>query len=83
MNEYRPAKKRITVSVGESVKIIREPQELSQNQLSQLTGIPQATIFNLFIPVSPLRRFFPCVPSHLLSFLHHLGAMNYELSAGG
>jgi len=44
MNEYRPAKKRITVSVGESVRIIRELQELSQNQLSQLTGMPQATI---------------------------------------
>jgi transcriptional regulator with XRE-family HTH domain len=44
MNEYRPVKKRITVSVGESVRIIRELQELSQNQLSQLTGIPQTTI---------------------------------------
>jgi len=44
MNDYRPAKKRITVSVGESVRIIRELQELSQNQLSGLTGIPQATI---------------------------------------
>jgi len=38
------AKKRITVSVGESVRIIRELQELSQNQLSQFTGIPQTTI---------------------------------------
>jgi transcriptional regulator with XRE-family HTH domain len=44
MREYRAAKKRITVSVGESVRIIRELQELSQNQLSQLTDIPQATI---------------------------------------
>ncbi|MDP2646431.1 MAG: helix-turn-helix transcriptional regulator [Desulfobacterales bacterium] len=44
MNEFRPAKKRITVSVGESVRIIRELQELSQNELSKLTGIPQATI---------------------------------------
>jgi transcriptional regulator with XRE-family HTH domain len=44
MNEYRAAKKRITVSVGESVRIIGELQELSQNQLSTLTGIPQATI---------------------------------------
>jgi len=32
------------VTVGESVGIIRELQELSQNQLSKLTGIPQATI---------------------------------------
>jgi len=44
MREYRSARKRITVSIGESVRIIRELQELSQNQLSQLTGIPQATI---------------------------------------
>ena len=44
MKEYKPAKKRIIVSVGESVRIIRELQELSQNQLSQITGIPQATI---------------------------------------
>ena len=44
MNEYRPSKKRIEVSVGESVRIVRELQELSQNQLSALTGIPQSTI---------------------------------------
>ena len=44
MKEFRPAKKRIEVSVGESVRIIRELQDLSQNQLSELTGIPQATI---------------------------------------
>ena len=44
MSEYKPAKKRVEVSVGESVRIIRELQDLSQNQLSDLTGIPQATI---------------------------------------
>ena len=44
MNEYLPGKKRIEVSVGESVRIIRDLQELSQNQLSKLAGIPQATI---------------------------------------
>ena len=44
MKEYKPAKRRIIVSVGESVRIVRELQELSQNQLSHLTGIPQATI---------------------------------------
>jgi transcriptional regulator with XRE-family HTH domain len=44
MKEYKPAKKRIMVSVGESIRVIRELQELSQNQLSQITGIPQATI---------------------------------------
>jgi len=32
------------VSVGESVRIIRELQDLSQNELAARTGIPQATI---------------------------------------
>lgn len=44
MKEFRPAKKRIEVSVGESVRILRELQELSQTQLAALTGIPQATL---------------------------------------
>ena len=44
MKGYRPARKRVTVSVGESVRIIRELQELSQNELAERTGIPQATI---------------------------------------
>ena len=44
MKNFRPAKKRVDVSVGESVRILRELQELSQTQLAGLTGIPQATI---------------------------------------
>ncbi|MBW2238740.1 MAG: helix-turn-helix transcriptional regulator [Deltaproteobacteria bacterium] len=44
MSEYSRARRRIEVTVGESVRIIRELQELSQNQLAQLTGIPQSTI---------------------------------------
>lgn len=44
MSQLRPAKKRIKVSVGESVRIVRELQGLSQNQLAQYTGIPQATL---------------------------------------
>jgi transcriptional regulator with XRE-family HTH domain len=44
MKEYSKATKRIDVSVGESVKIIRQMQELSQNELSRMTGIPQSTI---------------------------------------
>ena len=44
MKSYRPAKKRISVSVGQSVRIIRELQELSQSELSELTRIPQSTI---------------------------------------
>jgi transcriptional regulator with XRE-family HTH domain len=44
MKTFRPARKRIDVSVGESVRIIRELQGHSQNQLARLTGIPQATL---------------------------------------
>ena len=44
MKAYRPAKKRVAVSVGESVRIIRELQDMSQNELAKRTGIPQATI---------------------------------------
>jgi transcriptional regulator with XRE-family HTH domain len=44
MKDYSKAKKRIDVSVGESVRIMRELQELSQNELARLTGIPQSTI---------------------------------------
>ena len=44
MSDYKPAKKRTDVSVGESVRIIRELQGLSQNGLAKLSGIPQSTI---------------------------------------
>ncbi len=44
MKDYRKAKKSIEVSVGESVRILREFQGLSQNELARLTGIPQSTI---------------------------------------
>lgn len=44
MNHYRKARQRATVSIGESVRIMRELQEFSQNQLAEITGIPQSTI---------------------------------------
>ncbi len=44
MKSYRRAKRMIDVSLGESVRIVRELQELSQNDLAELTGIPQSTI---------------------------------------
>ena len=44
MKNYRKAKKTIDVTVGESVRIIRELQGLSQNELAKITGIPQSTI---------------------------------------
>ena len=44
MKDYKIAKKQVDVSVGESVRIIRELQEMSQNKLARETGIPQSTI---------------------------------------
>jgi transcriptional regulator with XRE-family HTH domain len=44
MKDYQQAQHRIDVSIGESVRIIRELQELSQNELSAITGIPQSTL---------------------------------------
>ena len=44
MENFNKAKKNLDLSVGESVRIVRELQELSQNDLAQLTGIPQSTL---------------------------------------
>lgn len=44
VKNYRKAVKRIDVSMGDSLRILRELQELSQNELSTMTGIPQSTI---------------------------------------
>ena len=42
--KMQKSRQRVSVSVGDSVRIMRELQELSQNQLAELTGIPQSTI---------------------------------------
>ncbi|MBF0197867.1 MAG: helix-turn-helix transcriptional regulator [Planctomycetes bacterium] len=42
--DYRPAKRHVEVSPGKALKIVRELQKLSQNQLAELTGINQTTI---------------------------------------
>ena len=44
MENFKKAKKNLDLSVGESVRIVREFQELSQNDLAKLTGIPQSTL---------------------------------------
>lgn len=44
MKDFQESPKRTDVSIGESVRIIRELQELSQNELSAMTGIPQSTL---------------------------------------
>lgn len=44
MKDFKPAKRYVEVSTGESVRILRELQELSQNELAELSGIPPSTI---------------------------------------
>jgi transcriptional regulator with XRE-family HTH domain len=44
MKDFRPAKRHVEVSPGEPVRILRELQELCQNELAELSGIPQSTI---------------------------------------
>jgi transcriptional regulator with XRE-family HTH domain len=44
MKNFRKAQKTVDVTVGESVRILRELQEFSQNELAELTGIPQSTL---------------------------------------
>ena len=44
MKDFKPARTRIEVTVGESARILRELQEMSQNDLALLAGIPQSTI---------------------------------------
>ena len=39
MSEFRKAKTRVQISPGESVRIMRELQELSQNQLAEAVGM--------------------------------------------
>lgn len=72
--DIHPAKKRIDVSVGESVRIVRELQGLSQTELARMTAIPQSTIsaiengsISLGIErAKVLARALPCHPAVLV-----------------
>jgi transcriptional regulator with XRE-family HTH domain len=74
MKGFRKAKKTVDVSVGESVRVIRELQELSQNQLAELSGIPQSAISGIEhdrIPIGverakALARALKCHPAVLV-----------------
>lgn len=44
---YKIAAKNVEVSVGESVRILRELQGLTQTQLAALTGFSQATLSSI------------------------------------
>jgi transcriptional regulator with XRE-family HTH domain len=45
--EFLPSKKRAHLSQGEMLRIIREKNELSQNQLAEKSGITQSTLSSL------------------------------------
>ena len=72
--DVRPAKARVVVSVGESVRIIRELQGLTQSELARKAKIPQFTIsaiendtINLGIePAKTLARVLRCHPAVLV-----------------
>ena len=44
MKEFTPATRHIEVSVGESVRILRELHKLSRSELADISGITQLTI---------------------------------------
>ena len=56
MKPSRPARKRIDVSVGESVRILRELQGYSQNELAKLTGVPSWVVGHFQIDRLPNGR---------------------------
>jgi len=44
---FLPSKIRVPISQGQAVKILREKNELSQNDLAELTGLTQSTISSI------------------------------------
>ena len=44
MKSFSPARKRIDVSPGESLRILRDLQALSQAELSTLSGVSRSTL---------------------------------------
>jgi len=42
--DFVAAKTRVSMTPGQSLRIIRELQELSQNELAGISGLPQSTI---------------------------------------
>ncbi len=74
MSEFRPARQRTPVSLGESVRIVRELQGLSQDQLAARSGIPRSAIsaiendrFDLDVErAKKLARVLECHPAVLV-----------------
>jgi transcriptional regulator with XRE-family HTH domain len=84
MSDFKPAEKRVEVSVGESVRIIRELQGMSQNDLAKISGIPQSTIsaiendrINLGVErAKTLARVLECHPAVLVFPGWNIGSAN-------
>jgi len=45
--KFQTSKKRVKLSQGEMLRIVREKNELTQNELADLSGVAQATISSL------------------------------------
>jgi transcriptional regulator with XRE-family HTH domain len=45
--EFTPSKKRVRLTQGEMLRIVREKNELSQNELARLSGLTQSTISSI------------------------------------
>jgi transcriptional regulator with XRE-family HTH domain len=46
-SKYVPARARVTLTPGDSVRIARELQEMTQADLASATGIPQPTLSSI------------------------------------
>ena len=44
LKEFEPVPRALELTPGDSLRIMRELQEMSQNQLAEVSGIPQSTI---------------------------------------
>ena len=44
MKEHRKSPRRVELTTGQSLRIVRELQEMSQNELARRSGIAQSTI---------------------------------------
>ena len=44
LKDFEPVPRTLELTPGDSLRILREFQEMSQNQLANVSGIPQSTI---------------------------------------
>lgn len=44
LKDFEPVTRALDLTPGDSLRVMRELQEMSQNQLAEVSGIPQSTI---------------------------------------